>query len=119
MLLDMLEAIEPLPRELEGLGPDLQDDQCRILAQQVDAWFTALQYGEESYEQSGHDYREWIITIPTQQGYDRVLVRCVVRKPGLGQLEDLRQSFAQQQPDKGWLISNHRVVPESMQTLND
>ena len=116
-LLQMLNDISPLPDDLQGLEHQAQNDQSGALAQQVAAWFEALKYGQESYERTGDDYREWIITIPARRGYDRVLVRCVAGEASMAQLEELRQVYDQQRPDEGWLISNRRVAPAAKQTL--
>ena len=116
-LLQMLNDISPLPDDLQGLEHQAQNDQSGALAQQVAAWFEALKYGQESYERTGDDYREWIITIPARRGYDRILVRCVAGEASMAQLEELRQVYDQQRPDEGWLISNRRVAPAAKQTL--
>ena len=113
-LRELRSQLQQTTEQMTGRSPNalpaLPECEARDLAEQVDAWFQALNYGRESYERIELEYWEWIITIPARRGYDRILVRCIAGEAGIAQMQELRQIVKECKPDEGWIISNRRVA---------
>ena len=52
-------------------------------------------------------------------GMTAVLVRCVAGEAGMAQLEALKETFANQRLDEGWLISSRRISAAVEELLED
>ena len=81
------------------------------LDRELRAWFKALRYEIEDYQEQTEEYFEWIIRIPVRSRFDRVLIHGI---PGEARLQDLARVEAvvkdkDRNLDEGWLVTDYRV----------
>ena len=98
--------------------PSLANSPAAILARQVQDWFDVLGYNIEDHEFLSEEYFEWIILIPTRQGYDRVLIQCIAGEAKIKHVRTLQQVVQKHRTGEGWLIFNRRISPAARSELN-
>jgi len=85
--------------------PDILKD----LSDQLKAWFSTLGYRKEGSDVLGPGQLDWVINVPTEDSYERVLVRAVEGEAYSRHAEDLYRCVQYQKLDKGWLVAYYRV----------
>lgn len=95
---------EPLP---QGGAVDL-------LAKQLRAWFSTLNYTFEQHDERTDTRFEWIINVPNRRGYDRILVHGIEGEAQCPHVIDLGKASEKHQADEGWLISARRLSPAAL-----
>ncbi|MEO0431305.1 MAG: NACHT domain-containing protein, partial [Cyanobacteria bacterium J06656_5] len=106
----LLEQFKNLFQEqLQALLAPAPTADPNLLETQLRDWFDVLGYGRESYEVIEDRFFEWIITIPTRRGFDRILVRGVTGEAGIADLNALQASMVKLGTDEGWLVSKMRI----------
>ena len=107
-ILQALSRLEELVLVAEKV-PSYKETPIGQLANRLRGWFQALSYRFESHQTITEEHFEWIIQVPTEQGYERVLVYGVASEANLSDLFELKQVVANQNTDKGWLIASRRI----------
>lgn len=94
--------------------PSLPQSRAHVpqdLGEQLKAWFQAVGYHIENYEQRAEEYFEWIINQPTGLGFLRILVRGIEGLVERHHVVDLRAAVEKHKTDGGWLLTFRRVDP--------
>ncbi|KPQ34169.1 MAG: WD domain, G-beta repeat/Pentapeptide repeats (8 copies)/NACHT domain, partial [Phormidesmis priestleyi Ana] len=114
--------LSEIQKEIKQLRAQLSPviDQMNSLAEQLDAWFEVLGYGQEAHQVTAEKFFERIITIPVRRKrYDRVVVRGVEGEAKIADLRSLQESVEQHKADEGWLVSNMRVSSGVRKAVKD
>ena len=69
-----LDQVQQLAGNTPAALPGREESEDFTLAQQVKAWFAAVEYGKGDYAQRGDGYCEWMIAVPARRGDDQIVV---------------------------------------------
>gem|GEM_PF-2378429 len=106
---DIRAFIEKILGELQGLSiKELRKRNLAhirgSLADQLEAWFSALGYELESCNEIKGGLQEWIIQVPGLHDYERILVHLTERRGESCDMNRLKESVQHQRVDEGWLV---------------
>jgi uncharacterized protein YjbI with pentapeptide repeats len=112
---DVSERVAELPslediRKITNVPAAGQLDPAAWLATEAKAWFDAIGYRFESYQEPTRDSFTWILNVPARRGrYDRVVVYGMAGEAGALDVEHVRALVDSQRADEGWLLVPRRV----------